>query len=322
MQKPLTFFVLFLFSNFNFAADFFVSTTGSNLNSGSILNPFATIQYALSVANPGDIVQVREGTYFEKIMWPNSGTFSNKITLTNYNNEIVKIDGTGVTGFALLNIQNISFIEVNGFIFQNNYLQDAKGIYVFGEGKSITINNCTVKNMGWTTNVSADPFAVTPNGQAHGILINGRTSTGITDLKISNCSVHHIITGNSEALTVAGNVDDFEIVGDSVYNNTNIGIVATGHYSWAVDVGVDPTLNQARNGRITNCVAFDNRRFSNLYAPAGIYVDGGKNIKLFNNICYKNGNGMFIGCENAGFSAENIIAMNNIIYNNDNNGCH
>jgi len=45
------------------AATYFVSTAGSDTNSGTILSPFATITMAISVAVPGDTMYVRGGTY-------------------------------------------------------------------------------------------------------------------------------------------------------------------------------------------------------------------------------------------------------------------
>ena len=67
-------------------------------------------------------------------------------------------------------------------------------------------------------------------------------------------------------------------------------------------------------------MVYNNRRFSNSFAPAGIYVDGGSNIKIINNRSFNNGNGISVGCENAGFASREITVMNNVVYNNDNNG--
>lgn len=297
-----------------------MSPLGNNSNIGSISAPLASIQSALNLCSPGDTVQVRGGNYFEKISWTNSGTANNFITLKNYNNEQAIIDGTGVTGIDIIFIFNKSYIIIKGIILQNNYGQDANGIFVKGEGSNVVIEKCIVKNIGWTTNAAADPYSVTPNGQAHGIILNGKTTLGYQNLTVKETKIFDIITGNSEALTVVGNVSGFTLDRDTVFNTTNIGIVAAGHYSWAVDSGVDIILNQSRNGIIKNCVVHDNKRFSNLYAPAGIYVDGGKDIKILNNTSYMNGNGISIGCETSGLETRNIFAMNNVVYENDNNG--
>ncbi|MBK7010435.1 MAG: hypothetical protein IPH36_18250 [Saprospiraceae bacterium] len=83
---------------------------------------------------------------------------------------------------------------------------------------------------------------------------------------VTNCHLSNLVTGNSEALTLVGNVDSFLIDRDTVTNTKNIGIVAAGHYSWAVDPGVPASLSQSRNGTISHCLVFNNRRFSNVDA--------------------------------------------------------
>jgi Right handed beta helix region len=320
MKKVFIFIISCGFCNILLATNYFVSPTGNNTNAGTLASPYATVQFGLSKAFAGDTGFVRAGTYFEKLTCPRSGVLNSFITLKNYNNENVIIDGTGVVGTTLLTISSKSYIEISGIIFRNNYRQDANGIYVFGEGSNIFIKNCIIRNIGWTTNVNADPFAVTPNGQAHAILINGRTTLGYQNVKILNSKIHDIITGNSEAVTFVGNNDGFTVDSDTVYNTKNIGIVIAGNYSWAINTGVSASVNQSRNGVVSKCVVYDNRRFSNLYAPAGIYVDGAKNIDIINNIVYKNGNGISVGCENAGSEARNIFLANNISYNNDGHG--
>ena len=304
------------------ASSFYVATTGNDSNNGLIATPFATIQHATNQLLPGDTLFIRGGTYFEKIFCNASGTASNPIFISAYQSEQVIIDGTGVVGNELFVLNAKNYITLNAITFQNNYIQGAKGIYILSSGEGITISNCTVQNIGWTTDPLGDPYSVTPTGQAHGILVNGRTSQGIQNVTISDCNINNIITGNSEALTLVGNVDSFLLERDTVHDTKNIGIVVAGHYSWAVDEGVDAMLNQARNGTITSCVTYNNRRFSNVDAPAGIYADGAKNVIITRNKSYSNGNGMSAGCENAGFSATNITIINNLIYANDNQGIY
>jgi Right handed beta helix region len=305
-----------------FARDYFVAPGGVNVGTGgSIGSPLATIQYALSLAQPGDTVQVRTGTYTEKLNWVRSGTAGNLITLKNYLQDMVIVHGGSLPGINLLLIDSKSYIEVKGIIFQQCYASGAKGIYINNEGRNISIKNCTVRNIGWSTNPNADPTIAPTTSQAHGILIAGRTTTGLDSIKVIGTKIHNIISGNSEALTVTGNTDGFELDKDTVYDTKNIGIDAAGHFANTLNTGVDATLNQARNGVISNCLVYDNRRFSNQFAPAGIYVDGGRDIKILNNRSFGNGNGISVGCENTGSkTASNITVMNNVTYDNYNAG--
>lgn len=79
----------------------YVATTGSDANTGTFDSPFRTIQKAASVAQPGDTIYIRGGTYRETIVPTNSGTADKPITFKAYNNEKVTISGADViTGWT------------------------------------------------------------------------------------------------------------------------------------------------------------------------------------------------------------------------------
>ena len=73
---------------------------GSNGNAGTTLAaPFETLQHAINQLSAGDILNIRQGTYRETIIITNDGSSGNLITIQNYQNEVVTIDGTvDVTG--------------------------------------------------------------------------------------------------------------------------------------------------------------------------------------------------------------------------------
>ena len=56
------------------AAEYHVSTTGSDGNAGSKSKPFKTISAAAKVAQPGDIITVHEGLYRQRVNPPRGGT--------------------------------------------------------------------------------------------------------------------------------------------------------------------------------------------------------------------------------------------------------
>ncbi len=308
------------FGSLSAQTSYYIATTGNNSNNGALATPWRTIQYALNQVQPGNVLHVLAGTYNEKLTWQNSGTSSQAITLQNYNGAVVIVDGTGISATdGLLKIASKSHLLVKGLIFSNYYGQDVIGVYISGEGQQVSIVNCTIQNMGFTTVASTDPASVNPTGQAHGILINGTTSIGYSDLNIEGNTLQNLILGNSEALTLVGNTHDFTLKDNLLHDNTNIGIDVAGHYDWA-EPDLPANLNQVRNGVVIGNTVYNHRRFSNVDAPAGIYVDGGKDILVEHNTSYSNGNGISVGCENAGKTAENITVRNNFVYDNDNHG--
>ena len=76
------------------AANYYVSTTGSDTTgNGSLSNPYKTIQKGANVAQAGDNVYVRGGTYRETVTVAHSGSSGSPITFQPYNNEQVTITG-------------------------------------------------------------------------------------------------------------------------------------------------------------------------------------------------------------------------------------
>ena len=66
------------------------SMGGADLNSGSLISPFATINKALSNMSAGDTCFIREGEYHEEVIINGK----NNITIMPYMEEWVVFDGT------------------------------------------------------------------------------------------------------------------------------------------------------------------------------------------------------------------------------------
>ncbi|HXM23399.1 MAG TPA: hypothetical protein VN948_19235, partial [Terriglobales bacterium] len=76
--------------------DYYVSTSGSDGATGTIDQPFQTIQKAASVMVAGDTAFIRAGVYRETVKPANSGTTSAPITFAAYNGESVTASGADV----------------------------------------------------------------------------------------------------------------------------------------------------------------------------------------------------------------------------------
>ena len=103
MFKRVLFTLIFTFSFLQFfSTTYYVapsSSGGSDSNAGTLAAPFETLQHAINQLSAGDILYIRAGTYRETITIDQDGASGNLITIENYNNELVTIDGTvDVTG--------------------------------------------------------------------------------------------------------------------------------------------------------------------------------------------------------------------------------
>ena len=63
--------LFFFCSSYAGAATYYVAPNGSNSNAGTQATPFATLQKAHDIANPGDLIYMRGGTYtFSRTDYP------------------------------------------------------------------------------------------------------------------------------------------------------------------------------------------------------------------------------------------------------------
>ncbi|MDQ8180285.1 Ig-like domain-containing protein [Pelagicoccus sp. SDUM812005] len=78
------------------AADYYVATTGSDSNAGTLESPFATIQRAVDQLGPGDTCFIRGGVYRGQTIDLSgvAGAEGSPITVTAYPGESVTVDGT------------------------------------------------------------------------------------------------------------------------------------------------------------------------------------------------------------------------------------
>jgi hypothetical protein len=80
--------ILFLFASISLGAQtgatYYVSTSGSDNNPGTLAAPWLTIQKAANTATAGATVYVFGGVYTEIVSFPNSGTAKAPITFQSY----------------------------------------------------------------------------------------------------------------------------------------------------------------------------------------------------------------------------------------------
>ncbi len=313
--KFLLILIIQLFFYFSFAqSSYYLANSGADSNNGSISQPWKTLSLSVNKLQAGDTLWIREGIYKGLIDIQVSGDTDRPIVIKNYPEEKPVINGEDLSeGEFLLKIENQSDIKISGLIFKDFQKNDAQGVLIINS-KNILIENNEFVNIDYAT----DALGQTPteDKNAQPIIVFGRNSQIATEnIRIINNQIHDCETGWSEALSLNGNIDGFEIKGNKIYKNTNIGIVAIGFEGECAN----PDLDQARNGVISENEVYDNP--SAYDAAAGIYIDGGRDILVEKNIVYRNDYGIEVGCENNGGANNNpsssgISVINNLIFKN------
>jgi hypothetical protein len=286
--------------------EYYVSVTGNDNNPGTAEKPWRHIQKAARRAKPGSTVFVKEGVYKETITVSVSGNKrAGFITFQPIPGHLVVIDGSGEetqqdrSSNSIIYMSNKKYVRIQGFEICHARVNDGSGIRMYGSAEHIQILDNIIHDIKGTS--------------AMGITVYGTGSRGIRDLVIRGNEVYDCEPAPSEAVTLNGNVKDFEMTGNTVHHVNNIGIDMIGGERWLSTYVV-------RDGLCSGNTVYNARSsYGDGYA-AGIYVDGGNTIVIERNRVFECDMGIEVGAENNGVTVANVILRNNLVYHNDKAG--
>lgn len=306
----------------------YVSMTGSNTNPGTKQQPFGTLQYAANKAKPGDTVEVRGGTYCQRLAITISGNSkAGYITFRSAPGEAAILDGgcllPGQGPTAMISLHNVSYVRIEDFEVRNYKTNNPNsvpfGIWVHGYGSHIQI---LANNIHSIEQLYQGRQRMGSGGNAHGVGIYGTNARSpLRDVVLEGNRIHDLHTGSSESVTLSGNVTHFVVSRNRIYDDDNIGIDIAGYWR-AVD---DVRLDRARNGVVSGNIVYDISSEGNpAYglspsrrgdaASDGIYVDGGTRVVIERNIVHNVDFGIEMASENFGHNTSYVIARNNLVY--------
>jgi len=300
------------------ASGFHVAQDGDDANDGSRARPWRTIQRAADALRPGETVYVHDGVYAEQVTINVSGNLAvGPVTFAAYPGARPILDGTGIPipeeNAALIRIEERAHVVIDGFELRN-WKADAPtdfptGILVLGSCVEITIRDCVVHDLG--NNLPAldgdGPFA-------NGIAVYGTRMEASRGIRIEGCELYDLETGGSEALVINGNVDGFAILDNNIHHVNNIAIDCIGFEGTAPS----PAVDFARNGIVAGNLIEEtsgrgNAYYDDPYGALGIYVDGGRDLRIERNTVRRTDFGIEISSEHTGRRAERIVVAGNLI---------
>ena len=180
-MKKIIFILLTLLSISSFSATYYVATTGSDSNTGTLSSPWATWQKGFSTIVAGDVLYIRGGTYATsgflystayygvRVGSGHSGTATDTIKVFAYPGEKPILDCAEMTSTRDGTHLGIAFVSSS-----------------FWHIKGLTVKNCR------------DYF----NGSTYG-LSNGWSVSYCSNMVIENCAV----TSCGDGFTVGGDAN-------------------------------------------------------------------------------------------------------------------
>jgi len=259
--------MLIVTASISFAQTYYVSTTGDNLNDGSIANPWQTIQYAINTATPNSTIIVEAGTYPENltinkalILQSASGSATTIISASSGTAVSITSDDVTIDGFTITNPMGLTGILASNrsdITIKNNIItQIGSGISnpgsnVFGisiSGTSTALNNITIEDNEINTIHGGESLNRTRNATAIVIGFSTASST-VTNLLIQNNNISDIkaafsppnLRGAYGILINYGSSGTGNVNAPSILNNTIDDL--EGH--WAHGIGLETNTPNA-----------------------------------------------------------------------------
>ena len=299
---------------------YYVAKTGSNANDGSTAHPWLTIQHAVDIARGGATINVASGVYNELVTLTHSGSAAaGFITLTAAPGATPIVDGTnlripdGENGLIMLD--SVGFVRIIGFEIRNYVSASASldpvGIFVTGGGAHIEILRNHVHDI--KTTGKTDAF------NALGIAVYGTSvPAGLTDVVIDGNELDDLVTGFSESLAISGNVQYWQVTGNRIHDNDNIGIDIAGYEQ----VVTQDAYDRARNGYVAdntvyNITSLHNPAYHDQEGADGIYVDGGAEIVIERNLVHNTDLGIEAASEHANRTSDAVTVRDNVVYSSN-----
>ncbi len=252
---------------------FYVAPNGLDSNPGTLLAPWRTVQRALDVLDPGEIVYVRAGTYSENLLMTRSGTMLAPITIRNFLGERpILHPGGGDNCNDVLQLHNVSYVRVQGFTIEGaNGCDNNTNVYVAGRSRHVEVSGNEIRN-GHDHGLYADPGTLDVQVLANRVHDNGTIGSGNKDHALYMEGGPHLLANNliydhpyGHAVQIYPDAD-----GDIIINNTIVNTSYTsGYRAAAVIVGGDGLGRTADNILIVNNIVAWND-----YGLYGYYESG------------------------------------------------
>ncbi len=280
-----------------------VAPQGSDAAAGSREHPWKTLAHAVPLLKPGDTLIVKPGEYRERLVIEASGSQeAGYITVQGEPGAV--ISGAGSSGRHLVLIENKSYVKIIGLELTNNKaVRDGSAIRVTGHGSHIELRKNRIHEIRGKDAMGITVYGTSPAKPVEKLIIDGN--------EIFDCD-----PAKSEALTLNGNVADFEVTNNQVHDVNNIGIDFIGGEASICSDRTKVTRNGLCKGnKVWRCRS----NYEGGYA-AGIYVDGGRDIVVEGNLVTECDLGIEVGAENKGTVSSGVTVRNNTVFHNDKAG--
>ena len=298
-MKQLIFLFIFLLAlNTINATTYYVATNGNdNTGNGSINQPFASLTRAIEAANPGDVIELRNGTYTSNEIRVNKsnltirsypGEYASLVAVTNVEDisSCIWYNEPETTGGLLENLE-ITGGYYYGLKFESNWDWDNSIPFANRRGVSnVTVRNCHIHHTGRdgikltpaSNNITIENCQINHTGVGPGAAADynaeGIDNVNANNMTVRNCYIHHTAT---TGIYVKGGGRNCLIENNTI-EDAGEGGIYLGFYTDAewFDADYNPNYYENINGVVKNNYIINTQH-------AGIGLFGAKDARVWNN---------------------------------------
>lgn len=270
--------------------------------------PSDDVQGIINSLAPGDTLYLRGGVYSRKIHLYGGvqGRPDAYITIAAMPGEDVIFDGSGMNGHdqdqdgpSMFWLYGCGYVQLSGFEVRDAHGRDASAILLEPGTHHVVVSDLYIHNI--TT-----PSPKSDGHCANAILVMGRSGSTISNVLLFRNSIENCETGWSEAISVAANATDVNIVGNRLHDTGNIAICFAGNYGSAPS-GVDyPRGGLVFGNIVTDCHCVYDTGFA-------LYADGAQDVDFVSNYVKSCDGGVEAGAEQGGHGTRDILIANNLL---------
>ena len=276
---------------------YYVSPAGNDGNSGTKTSPFATLEHAAGLAQPGTTVIAESGTYAGFSL----GLGDNPVTGTAANPVIFEADPTAAPGSVVIDTIWTGFGETGTDAIR---IEGAGNAYITVKGFTITNPSSTITGAGiHDDNGNFCTYEYnTVTGMGDWGIFTGFVSNSLFLNNICDASV------NQHGMYVSNTCSYDTLQGNTCANNGGCGIHMNGD------------ISEGSTGITTNNLIYDNIIYNNgaAHGGSGLDCDGIQSSTIEDNLFYNNhasGMSLYAGDASQG-STNNLIANNTWVTGN------
>jgi hypothetical protein len=286
------FFMYYLSVPVQAATTYYVSSSGSDTNSGAQASPWATLQKAADTIVAGDTLYLRGGTYLiQGMAWfTSNGTSDKPITISGYPGEKVILDGqrTAPSGSG----SYVIAVNGNWYTVKDLEIANSGAGGVSSGGTNVTIQNLDIHHCQGSAIILTGDYDLAQNNQAwSNSLVNENNKSGITGgwgsgISCARYPQHCTIKGNTVYDTWGEGISTFEATYTTVEDNVSYNNQLNFYPSDTKYSVFQRNLGYCTPGNVIGVV------FNQIdWSQNGMYVGDEKGVPMVNGVIDPTGNG-------------------------------